>query len=125
MLITGYVEDWQLPLLYRLADVFVLPTRYEGFTLVTLEAMAYGTPVIATDTSSIHEGVGDAAILVELDNIEALARAMHIVLTDSGVRQRLIVQGKLQAQKFTWEQCARDTLALYHQVYDRARWHVS
>ncbi len=118
VLITGYVEDWQLPLLYRLADVFVLPTRYEGFTLVTLEAMAYGTPVIATDTSSIREGVGDAAILVELDNVEALARAIYTALTDDGLRHRLITQGKLQARKFTWEQCARDTLAIYHKIYD-------
>src|SRR5207247_471161 len=73
VLLTGYLEDWQIPLLYKLADLFVLPTRYEGFTLVTLEAMAYGTPVIATDTSSIREGVGDAALLVAEDDVGGLA----------------------------------------------------
>lgn len=116
---TGYVEEWQLPLLYRLADAFVLPTRYEGFTLVTLEAMAYGTPVIATDTSSIREGVGEAAILVEVDNVGALTQAIQAVVTDQALRAQLITEGKLQAQKFTWAQCAQDTLALYQTLHHK------
>ncbi len=73
VVMTGYVEEWQLPLLYRMAEAFVLPSRYEGFTLVTIEAMHYGTPVIAADTSSIREGTADAAILVPVDDVAALA----------------------------------------------------
>jgi glycosyltransferase involved in cell wall biosynthesis len=114
--ITGYVADWEVPLLYKMADLFVLPTLYEGFTLVTLEAMHYGVPVIATDTSSIREGVGDAGILVPLNDVPALAAAMAKVLQDPEFRADLVERGKQQAQKFTWRECARQTLDLYHEV---------
>ena len=120
VIITGYVEDWQLPLLYKMADAFVLPTLYEGFTLVTLEAMAYGIPVIATDTSSIREGVDDAALLVPVNDDGALADALSTVLIDQAVRARLIGKGAARAPLFTWERCALQTLALYQDVYERA-----
>jgi glycosyltransferase involved in cell wall biosynthesis len=116
VLITGYVESWHLPLLYKLADLFVLPTRYEGFTLVTLEAMAYGTPVIATDTSSIREGVGEAAICVPVDDDDALAASIVKVLTDDTLRKELIEKGRTRAALFSWENNARQTLALYNSV---------
>ncbi|WP_425616592.1 glycosyltransferase family 4 protein [Anatilimnocola sp. NA78] len=114
--LTGYLDDWQLPLLYKGASAFVLPTRYEGFTLVTLEAMAYGTPVIATESSSIREGVGDAALLVEVDNIPALSGAIERVLTEESFRAELVRRGTERAKRFTWQQCAKDTLALYESM---------
>lgn len=114
--LTGYLDDWQVPLLYKQADLFVLPTRYEGFTLVTLEAMAYGTPVVATDSSSIREGVGDAALLVPVDDVDRLCDAMARVIGDQNLRQSLVEKGRLQASKFTWEQCARETRALYESL---------
>jgi len=117
VLITGYLDEWQLPLLYKMADLFVLPTRYEGFTLVTLEAMAYGVPVIATDTSSLREGVGDAGLLVQVDNVDELALAMQRVLTNESLRKELIARGEVQARKFTWENCARETLAFYQDLH--------
>jgi glycosyltransferase involved in cell wall biosynthesis len=120
VLITGYVAEWELPLLYKHSDVFVLPTLYEGFTLVTLEAMTYGIPVVATDTSSIREGVGEAALLVQSNDVEELASAIASVLLDQPVRARLIERGKKQAQKFTWERCARETLELYQEVYQHS-----
>lgn len=116
VIVTGYVEVWQIPLLYKAADVFVLPSLYEGFTLVTLEAMAYGTPVVATDTSSIREGVGDAASLVMLGDVEGMASAIHAALTDEPLRRAMIARGHRQAGKFTWENCARETLRLYREV---------
>ncbi len=121
VIVTGYVQEWQLPLLYKMADAFVLPTLYEGFTLVTLEAMAYGVPVIATDTSSIREGTGDAAILVPVNDDTALANVLEEVLTDQALRNRMIALGKVQSQWFTWEQCARQTLELYTEVHESAR----
>jgi glycosyltransferase involved in cell wall biosynthesis len=121
VIITGYVESWELPLLYKLADVFVLPTLYEGFTLVTLESMHYGTPVIATDTSSIREGTGEAALLVPVNDDEALAAALGRVLGEDGLRKQMIERGKVQARKFTWEQCARDTIGVYTQLAQRSR----
>jgi glycosyltransferase involved in cell wall biosynthesis len=115
--ITGYVEDWQLPLLYKHADLFVLPTLYEGFTLVTLEAMHYGVPVVATECSSIHEGVGQAATLVPCDDVEAMTKAMHELLVDDLLRQERIALGKKQAVKFSWQNCASETLNLYNEIY--------
>ncbi len=71
-----------------MADLFVLPTLDEGFTLVTLEAMSYGVPVISTDTSSIREGTGEAAWLVPVNDDDALCQAMHAVLTEPDRRRR-------------------------------------
>jgi glycosyltransferase involved in cell wall biosynthesis len=116
VLIPGYVDDWQIPLLYKQADVFALPTRYEGFTLVTLEAMAYGTPVVATDTSSIREGVGDAALLVPEDDVDALAAALRRAIEDQPTRELLIGRGKRQAAQFTWQRCAEQTIDVYHEL---------
>lgn len=120
VVITGYVEDWQLPLLYKMADLFVLPTLYEGFTLVTLESMAYGVPVVATDTSSLREGVGDAALLVPVNDVEALAAAVRSALTDGGLRSRMIADGRARTGMFTWTKCASDILALYWEVAEGA-----
>ncbi len=117
--ITGYVEDWQLPLLYKHADLFVLPTLYEGFTLVTLEAMHYGVPVVATECSSIREGVGQAATLVPCDDVEAMTKAMHELLVNDLLRQERIALGKEQAAKFSWQNCASETLSLYNEMYNK------
>lgn len=119
IIITGYVDSWQLPLLYKLADVFVLPTLYEGFTLVTLEAMAYGTPVIATDTSSIREGVGDAAELVPLNDEVILAETLRRVLLDADLRNGLISRGRERAKMFTWRRCAERTCEFYSELAAR------
>jgi glycosyltransferase involved in cell wall biosynthesis len=120
VIITGYVDEWEIPLLYKMADVFVLPTLYEGFTLVTLEAMSYGVPVISTDTSSIREGVGDAAVLVPVNDVDALTKALRSVLTDPALAERLVREGTTQAARFSWSRCARETLQLYHEVHQTA-----
>lgn len=115
--ITGYVEAWQIPLLYKLADLFVLPALYEGFGMTTIESMAYGTPVIAADTSSIREVNGDAAVLVPVDNVEALTQAMRRILMDKEFSTELVRRGRLQAEQFSWQRCARETLELYENIY--------
>jgi glycosyltransferase involved in cell wall biosynthesis len=117
--ITGYVEDWQLSLLYKHADLFVFPTLYEGFGLVVLEAMHYGVPVVATDCSSIREVVGNAATLVPCNDIEAMTKAIYKLLVDSKLRRERITQGKEQAAKFSWQRCASETLSLYNEIYNR------
>jgi len=116
VVITGFVEEWHLPLLYKQADLFILPSRYEGFTLVTIEAMAYGVPVVAARTSSVEEGTGDAAWLVELDDVDGLANAIFTLLTDETVRTRQIEAGKKRAELFSWKRCAQETLELYREV---------
>jgi glycosyltransferase involved in cell wall biosynthesis len=119
VLVTGYVADWELPLLYKGADIFVLPSRYEGFTLVTIEAMAYGTPVIASDTSSISEGTADAAVLVPLDDVETLHASLDRISSDTVFRSQLIAKGLERSALFTWDECAKQTLDVYQEIVSR------
>jgi glycosyltransferase involved in cell wall biosynthesis len=113
---TGYVADTHLPALYAGAELFVFPSTYEGFGLPVLEAMACGTPVVCSNTSSLPEVVGDAALTVDPTDVEGLAEAMRRVLADAGLRQDLRARGLARAQQFTWERTARETLAVYRQV---------
>jgi glycosyltransferase involved in cell wall biosynthesis len=113
---TGYVSQEDLPLVYNLSSLFVYPTLYEGFGLPALEAMACGVPVITTDVSSLPEIVGEAGILVPVNNVEALYGAMIAVLGDEDLRREMINKGIQRAAKFTWEQTAKLTLQVYQQV---------
>ena len=115
---TGYVSDEDLPALYNAADMFVYPSIYEGFGLPPLEAMACGTPVITSNTSSLPEVVGDAGIMIDPPDVDGLADAMHKVLTDGGLRADMTKKGLERAKIFSWEKCARETLEVYEEVYD-------
>jgi len=112
----GYVTDDKLPTLMSAADVFAFPSRYEGFGLPPLEAMACGTPVISTNISSLPEVVGDAGLLVPPDDINALTQALSEVLGSSALRDRLTALGIARAQSFTWETTARKTVAVYEEM---------
>ena len=113
---TGYVPDADLPLLYSAADAFLYPSLYEGFGLPPLEAMACGTPVIASSASCIPEVVGDAGILVDPTSEEAIATAIRKVALDPGLRRELAAAGLRQAAQFTWERTAQATLRVYEAV---------
>ncbi|MBE9473255.1 MAG: glycosyltransferase family 4 protein [Chloroflexi bacterium] len=113
---TGYVSQEDLPLVYNLSSLFVYPTIYEGFGLPALEAMACGVPVITTDVSSLPEIVGEAGMLVPVNNVEALYGAMIEVLGDEDLCREMINKGIQRAAKFTWEQTAKLTLQVYQQV---------
>ena len=116
VILTGYLDDWKVPLLYKMAGLFVLPTLYEGFTIVTLEAMGYGVPVITTNSSSNAENVGDAGLLVEPGDIDGLAETMARVLEDDTLRRELIARGKRRAAQFTWTNTAQHTLRVYRDL---------
>jgi glycosyltransferase involved in cell wall biosynthesis len=109
----GFVADEDLPALYVLADVFAFPSWYEGFGLPVLEAMACGTPVVAADNSSLREAVGEAGVMLSADDTAALTEALANVLTDAQLRARLLEAGRKQAERFTWEDAARQLLDLY------------
>jgi glycosyltransferase involved in cell wall biosynthesis len=108
-----YLPDETVISYYQNADIFVYPSIYEGFGLPVLEAMTLGCPVVTSCTSSLPEVAGDAAILVSPHDSLEMAAAIEKVITDSQLRQDLIDKGKQQAQKFSWQQTARDTLNAY------------
>ncbi len=113
---TDWVEDKDIPALMSGATVFVYPSFYEGFGLPPLEAMACGTPVICSNTSSLPEVVGDGGMLVEPHDLSALANAMDRVLADQDLRAGLTARGLAQARRFSWERAARETLAIYEKA---------
>jgi glycosyltransferase involved in cell wall biosynthesis len=108
----GYVNEEEKRALYELADLFVYPSLYEGFGFPVLEAMASGTPVIASNRSSLPEVVGDAAVMVNPYNTAELSRAMEQVLKDNAWRDILIKRGKERVNVFGWQRTAREFLNL-------------
>jgi glycosyltransferase involved in cell wall biosynthesis len=114
---TGYVPPADLPALYAGATCFVFPSLYEGFGLPVLEAMAVGTPVVASRVGAIPEVAGDAALLVDAQRPEEIADAIETVLADGGLRAELAARGRARAACFTWERVARQTLAVYEAVH--------
>jgi glycosyltransferase involved in cell wall biosynthesis len=108
--LVGFVDDADLPALYRHAAAFVFPSLYEGFGLPVLEAMACGAPVVCSNVSSLPEVAGDAALLVNPRDVAALADAMARVLWDDALRQTMVQRGVAQAAQFTWERAAGQLL---------------
>jgi glycosyltransferase involved in cell wall biosynthesis len=113
---TGYVEQEDLPALYSAASAFLFPSLHEGFGLAALEAMACGVPVVTSNTSSLPEVVGDAALMVDPNDIHALAVAIAGVLDDPALAARMRLAGPQRAAQFTWEACAEKTVAVYRDV---------
>ncbi len=106
----GYVADEDVAALYSGALALVFPSLYEGFGFPVLEAMRCGTPVIASSTSSLPELVGEAGLLVDPLDVDAIAAAISRVVDDAALRERLAAAGHVQAAPFTWERAARQTL---------------
>jgi glycosyltransferase involved in cell wall biosynthesis len=115
----GYVADEDMAALYSGARVLAFPSLYEGFGFPVLEAMACETPVVCSDTSSLPELVGEGAITFPPTDVEAMATALLRVLTDESLRQTLIARGRERASRFTWESCARETLAVLEEAASR------
>lgn len=116
----GFLPDDDLPLWYSAANVFVYPPAYEGFGLPVIEAMACGTPTITTDSSSLPEAAGDAALLVPPDDITALADSLARLLGDRSLQSDLAARGPAQAARFTWAEAARRTACVYAKALDLA-----
>lgn len=108
-----YIAHEDLPSLYSTASLFAYPSFYEGFGYPPLEAMACGTPVITSNTSSLPEAVGNAAILVDPHKVDDIARAMEMVLTNRSLWQTLRSKGLRQAGKFGWKSGAKRTLEVF------------
>jgi glycosyltransferase involved in cell wall biosynthesis len=117
----GFVPIEVLRIFYDEAKIFVFPSLYEGFGLPPLEAMAHGTPVVTSNVSSLPEVVGRAAVLVNPENVFEIMRALHRVLTDQALRERMKERSYQQAAKFSWETSVRRILEIYRQVADGDR----
>ena len=112
----GYVADTVMPLIYSGAAAFVFPSLYEGFGLPPLEAMACGVPVISSLSSSLPEVVGDAGILVDPQDVEAIADSLRRVLEDRTFAEGLARQGIRRAAAFSWRRTAAETIAVYRRA---------
>jgi len=119
VLFTGYLSDNDLCALYSSCRVFIYPSKYEGFGLPPLEAMACGAPVIASSIPSIREVTGETARLVAPAGSDDLAHAIVTLLRDENERQRLSVAGLKRAQQFSWNHTAQLMLGVYHQAWEK------
>ena len=109
----GFVPDETLRVFFEAAEAFVFPSLHEGFGLAPLEAMVAGTPVIASNVSALPEVLGDAAMLVNPDNVFEIARGIHDVLLDTELQANLIEKGYAQAKQYSWTRAAELVLEIY------------
>ena len=114
---TGYVDDEDLPALYSACEAFVYPSLYEGFGLPPLEAMACGAAVITSNTSSLPEVIGEAGIMVNPNDVGELSGAIASLLNDREQRQNFRRAGLERSKLFSWERAARETQAVYDEVF--------
>jgi glycosyltransferase involved in cell wall biosynthesis len=112
----GYVLESDLSSIYNAADLLVYPSLYEGFGLPPLEGMASGTPVITSNTSSLPEVVGDAGIMVDPMDVNALTESIYQVLTDTDLKNKMIRKGLERSKMFTWEKTAQKTFNIYENL---------
>jgi len=117
---TGYVPDGELPLWYNAATAFVFPSVYEGFGMPVVEAMACGTPVIASNASSIPEAAGEAAQLFAPQDVDGLVEAITAVIQSPPLQQEMRQKGLQQAAKFSWERAGMETAVVYRQARERS-----
>ena len=116
IIIVDYIKEAELTSLYKKAQAMVYPSLYEGFGLPPLEAMQCGCPVICSNTSSLPEVVGDAGITFCPENVTELKHALYQVLTDKKIRLEMSKKGLEQAQKFSWDKCAKQTINFFKQL---------
>jgi glycosyltransferase involved in cell wall biosynthesis len=119
IVLTGPLSGEDLDAVYRAADVFVYPSLYEGFGLPVVEAMARGVPAVASNTSSVPEVAGDAALGVNPRSVREIATAIESLLTDTNLAEKLAARGRARAERFSWNETARLTVHVYEEVTGR------
>jgi glycosyltransferase involved in cell wall biosynthesis len=112
----GWVADEDLPAIYGMATALVFPSLYEGFGIPIIEAMACGCPVLTSNRGATAEVAGDAALLVEPTEVASISEGMHRLIEDADLRERLIAKGLRRCRDFTWENCAKRTIALFRKI---------
>ena len=112
----GFVADSELPLLYRAAGACVYPSLFEGFGMPPVEAMACGCPVLSSDRGALGEVIGDAALIVDPEDVPDLSRKLRAMASDADLRARLRERGLRQARRFDWRETAAATLEVYRRA---------
>ena len=112
----GFISDNELPIFYNAADLVAIPSFYEGFGFIGLEAMACGTPVVSANTTSLPEINGAAALYFDPHSPEQIAEKIYTVLTDATLKNQLTARGYQQIEKYKWSECAQQTLNLYNEI---------
>lgn len=120
----GYVADDLVPLLYAGAAAFGYPSRYEGFGLPALEAMASGIPVITSNRTSLPEVVGNDGFMVDPDDVDGMREKLRELLEDRALAEELGERGLLRSRGFSWDRCARETFSVYQQVMKQRGYRV-
>ncbi len=118
---TGFIPEKEMPIVISAASLFVFPSLYEGFGIPLLEAMACGTPILASNVSSIPEVVGGAALLFDPYNLNEMANAIDKAINDKDLRQKLVQRGFEQIKKYSWENTAKEILGVFKKVYNGAQ----
>lgn len=116
LIFTGFVGDGDLQALYSAARVYACPSLYEGFGFTVLEAMACGTPVVCSRETSLPEVAGDAAVYADPRNTQEFAQALYAAFTNSNLRDALVAKGRMNLQRFSWENTAKASLSVYQDV---------
>jgi glycosyltransferase involved in cell wall biosynthesis len=117
----GWISHEDLPSVYGLADLFSFPSLHEGFGIPLLEAMACGCPILTANTCAPPEVIGDAGVLVDPLNVDAIAEGMYAILSDPEARQTYIARGRERVQQFGWERCAREVLSLFESLIQSSK----
>jgi glycosyltransferase involved in cell wall biosynthesis len=117
----GYVPDEDVPLFYNLADVFVFPSLFEGFGIPILEAMASGCPVVTSTAGACPEVAGDAALLVDPNDVGAIAHAIQRLATDAGLRETMRARGLARVRRFSWEDAADQSVRVLEGIAEDRR----
>lgn len=116
---TGFIDQEKMSLFYNAAEVFVIPSFYEGFGLIGLEAMACGTPVVSSDRTSLPEILGDAAVYFNPENYRQIAEKINMVLIDKKLYNELVEKGFEQIKKYSWEKMGKETVEIYESVLNQ------
>jgi glycosyltransferase involved in cell wall biosynthesis len=116
VIMPGWIEERDLPYFYKGADAFVFPSRYEGFGIPLLQAMGTGIPIATSNRSPIPEIVGDAGYFFDADDVYAMSEALREIIINQDLRKRIVLAGIRQAKNYSWEKCARETLAILEEL---------